>query len=152
MCDVPSGTRAIFCRPGTATHMPGSGAVSGARPPESGPHLAVVSRIGTRCARRSRTAEPVASRREPSMLMSVIEEARSAPAYPELAGKRVLVTGLSSSCGVDIARAFADHKARLILQFDEMNEHTQAIAEIAAPNALDIRAFGPIAPDADGVA
>ena len=68
------------------------------------------------------------------MLMSVIEGARSAPAYPELAGKRVLVTGLSSSCGVDIARAFADHKARLILQFDEMNERTQAIAEIAAPD------------------
>ena len=86
------------------------------------------------------------------MLMSVIEGARSAPAYPELAGKRVLITGLSSSCGVDIARAFADHKARLILQFDEMNERTQAIAEIVAPSALDIRAFGPIAPEADGVA
>ena len=27
------------------------------------------------------------------MLMSVIEGARSAPAYPELAGKRVLITG-----------------------------------------------------------
>ena len=63
------------------------------------------------------------------MLMSVIEGARSAPAYPELAGKRVLITGLSSSCGVDIARAFADHKARLILQFDEMSERTQAITE-----------------------
>ena len=86
------------------------------------------------------------------MLMSVIEGARSAPAYPELAGKRVLVTGVSSSCGVDIARAFADHKARLILQFDEMSERTQAIAEIAAPAALDIRAFGPIAAEADAVA
>ena len=86
------------------------------------------------------------------MLMSVIEGARSAPAYPELAGKRVLVTGVSSSCGVDIARAFADHKARLILQFDEMNERTQAIAEIAAPTALDIKAFGPIAAEADDVA
>ena len=63
------------------------------------------------------------------MLMSVIEEARSAPAYPELAGKRVLVTEVSSSCGVDIARAFADHKARLILQFDEMSERTHAIAD-----------------------
>jgi NAD(P)-dependent dehydrogenase (short-subunit alcohol dehydrogenase family) len=86
------------------------------------------------------------------MLMSVIEGARSAPAYPELAGKRVLVTGLSSSCGVDIARAFADHKARLILQFDEMNERTQAIAEICAPTALDIKAFGPVACEADAVA
>jgi len=86
------------------------------------------------------------------MLMSVIEGARSAPAYPELAGKRVLITGLSASCGVDIARAFADHKARLILQFAEMSDETQAIAEIAAPTALDIKVFGPIAAEADSVA
>jgi 3-oxoacyl-[acyl-carrier protein] reductase len=86
------------------------------------------------------------------MLMSVIDGARSAPAYPELAGKRVLITGLSSSCGVDIARAFADHKARLILQFDEMSERTQAIAEIVAPAALDIKAFGPVACEPEAVA
>src|SRR5436189_173301 len=86
------------------------------------------------------------------MLMCSIEGARWAPAYPELAGKRVLITGLSSSCGVDIARAFADHKARLILQFDEMSERTQAIAEIVAPTALDIKAFGPVACQADAVA
>jgi 3-oxoacyl-[acyl-carrier protein] reductase len=86
------------------------------------------------------------------MLMSVIEGARSAPAYPELAGKRVLITGLSSSCGVDIARAFADHKTRLVLQFEEMNERTQAIAEICAPSALDIKAFGPVGGETDAVA
>ena len=33
-----------------------------------------------------------------------------------------------------------------------MSERTQAIAEIAAPNALDIKAFGPVAPEADAVA
>ena len=86
------------------------------------------------------------------MLMSVIEGARSAPAYPELAGKRVLITGVSSSCGIDIARAFADHKARLILQFEEMSERTQAIAEIVAPAALDIKAFGPVEAETDSVA
>jgi 3-oxoacyl-[acyl-carrier protein] reductase len=86
------------------------------------------------------------------MLMSVVEGVRSAAAYPELAGKRVLVSGLSSRCGVDVARAFADHKARLILQFDEMSEQTQAIAEIAAPAALDIRAFGPVSPEVQAVA
>src|SRR6187397_2483763 len=103
-----------------------------------------------RAAGRAQPMRP-RPRRNPRMLMSVIEGARTAPTYPELAGKRVLVTGLSSSCGVDIARAFADHKARLILQFDELNERTQAIAEIAAPNALDIRAFGPIEAGAEGV-
>jgi len=86
------------------------------------------------------------------MLMSVVEGARWAPAYPELAGKRVLVTGLSSSCGVDVARAFADHKVRLILQFAETSDEAHAIAEIAAPNALDIRAYGPVAAEASEVA
>lgn len=78
------------------------------------------------------------------MLMSIIEGARSVPAYPELAGKRVLITGLTAACGVDIVRAFAEHKARLVLQLDDTSE-THAIAEIAAPHALDIKAFGPAA-------
>src|SRR5215470_6521115 len=86
------------------------------------------------------------------MLMSVVEGVRSTVAYPELAGKRVLVSGLSSRCGVDVARAFAEHKARLILQFNEMSEQTQAIAEIAAPVALDIRAFGPVPSEVPAVA
>src|SRR5215475_13885619 len=82
------------------------------------------------------------------MLMSVVEGARWAPAYPELAGKRVLVTGLSCRCGVDVVRAFADHKVRLILQSAETSDETHAIAEIAAPAALDIRVFGPVTPAA----
>ena len=86
------------------------------------------------------------------MLMSVIEGSRSVPAYPELAGKRVLVTGLTSACGVDIVRAFADHRTRLVLQLDEMSEKTEAIAEIAAPMALDIKAFGPVAAEAEAEA
>jgi NAD(P)-dependent dehydrogenase (short-subunit alcohol dehydrogenase family) len=83
------------------------------------------------------------------MLMSVIEGARSAPSYPDLAGKRVLITGLSSACGVDIARAFAEHRTRLTLQFAESGECMHAIAEIAAPLALEIKAFGPIGPQTD---
>ena len=39
------------------------------------------------------------------MLMSVIEGALSVPAYPELVGKRVLITGVTRRSGVDIARA-----------------------------------------------
>jgi len=78
------------------------------------------------------------------MLMSVLEGARDTRRFPELAGKRVLITGLTSRCGVDIVRAFAEHKTRLVLQFDETTAETQAITEIAAPAALDIRAFGPV--------
>src|SRR6516225_12425854 len=83
------------------------------------------------------------------MLISVLEDVRQAPAYPELAGQRVLVTGITAGLGVDIVRAFADHKTRLVLQFEEMNEPAQAIAEGAAPAALDLRAFGPVARSAE---
>lgn len=86
------------------------------------------------------------------MLMSVVEEAQLGLSYPELAGKRVLITGLTSSSGVDIVRGFAEHRARLVLQFDETSERTDAITEIAAPHALDIRAFGPVAGEPEAVA
>ena len=69
------------------------------------------------------------------MLMSVIDDVRVMPAYPELAGKRVLITGLTSSCGVDIVRAFAEHKGRLVLQFAEESEAT-------ADHRRDRRAVG----------
>lgn len=78
------------------------------------------------------------------MLMSVIEGALSVPAYPELAGKRVLITGLTSSCGVDIARAFAEHKGRLVLQFAETSETMETVAEIIAPDALEAKVYGPV--------
>jgi 3-oxoacyl-[acyl-carrier protein] reductase len=86
------------------------------------------------------------------MLMSVIEGALSAPAYPELAGKRILITGLTSRCGVDIARAFADHKGRLVLQFAEASEAMQTVAEIVAPSALETRVYGPVGADVAHVA
>jgi 3-oxoacyl-[acyl-carrier protein] reductase len=85
------------------------------------------------------------------MLMSVLEEAQSAPAYPELAAKRVLITGITSDCGIDIARAFAEHRTRLMLQFAEASETMQAVAEIAAPTAVETMAFGPLCGEADGV-
>ena len=86
------------------------------------------------------------------MLMSVIEGALSAPAYPELAGKRILVTGLSSRCGVDIARAFAEHKCRMVLQFAEASEAMEALAEIVAPHALETKVYGRVDNDTDEVA
>jgi NAD(P)-dependent dehydrogenase (short-subunit alcohol dehydrogenase family) len=85
------------------------------------------------------------------MLMSVIEGALSAPTYPEIAGKRVLITGITASRGVDIVRAFADHKARLVLQFAETGEKTEAICEVVAPAALDIKAYPPIGSETDAV-
>src|SRR5581483_6023036 len=86
------------------------------------------------------------------MLMSSVDEARFSASHPEIAGKRVLITGPTSGCGVDIVRAFAEHRARLVLQFEETSEETDQIAEIAAPYALDIQAFGPVACEQQAVA
>jgi NAD(P)-dependent dehydrogenase (short-subunit alcohol dehydrogenase family) len=85
------------------------------------------------------------------MLMSIIDGVKSAPVYPELAGKRVLITGLTAGCGVDVVRAFAEHKGRLVLQFEEASGAAHAIAEIAAPAALEIKAFGAVAAEAEAV-
>ena len=79
------------------------------------------------------------------MLMSAIEGIRAVPSYPELAGRRVLITGLSPELGVDIARAFAEHKARLVLQVPRACAKMQAVAEMLSSSALDLRLFdGPL--------
>jgi 3-oxoacyl-[acyl-carrier protein] reductase len=78
------------------------------------------------------------------MLMSVIEGALSVPAYPELVGKRVLITGVTRRAGVDIARAFAERRARIILQFAEASVAMQAAAEVVAPDALETKVYGPV--------
>jgi NAD(P)-dependent dehydrogenase (short-subunit alcohol dehydrogenase family) len=85
------------------------------------------------------------------MLMSVIEGTPTVPTYPELAGKRVLITGLTSTCGVDIVRAFAEHKARLVLQSAEDSTAMQTVAEIAAPEALEIKSYGAVASESEDI-
>jgi 3-oxoacyl-[acyl-carrier protein] reductase len=85
------------------------------------------------------------------MLMSVIEGALSVPAYPELVGKRVLITGVTRRAGIDIARAFAERRARVILQFAEASAAMQAVAEVVAPDALETKVFGPIGAGDDAV-
>lgn len=84
------------------------------------------------------------------MLMSVVEEAHAVACHPELAGKRVLITGLNACVGVDLVRAFADHKARLVLQFAEQTESMDALAEIAARSALEVASYGPVDSGSDG--
>jgi NAD(P)-dependent dehydrogenase (short-subunit alcohol dehydrogenase family) len=74
-------------------------------------------------------------------------------AYPELAGKRVLITGITADHGIDIARAFAEHKARLVLQIDQPCAETEALGEVIAPIAADLNIFsGPLASADDIVA
>jgi NAD(P)-dependent dehydrogenase (short-subunit alcohol dehydrogenase family) len=85
------------------------------------------------------------------MLMSVIEGALSVPAYPELVGKRVLITGVTRRSGIDISRAFAERRARVILQFAEASAAMQAVAEVVAPDALEAKVFGPVGRGDDAV-
>ncbi|MGI9424082.1 MAG: SDR family oxidoreductase [Hyphomicrobiaceae bacterium] len=74
------------------------------------------------------------------MLMSVADLTNAETIYPELAGARVLITGLGPTCGVDLARSFADHGCRLILQIPEPCPETDALLQILSETALEVRA------------
>ena len=84
------------------------------------------------------------------MLMSVISRACEYVSMPELAGARVLITGLTSATGFDVARSFADHGARLIVQSPEDSPEMTELARVLAENCADIRMFNdPLANDED---
>jgi NAD(P)-dependent dehydrogenase (short-subunit alcohol dehydrogenase family) len=65
----------------------------------------------------------------------------AAPSYAELMGKRVLIMGVTATHGVDIARAFAEHRTRLILQIDEPSAETEALGEVLAPVAAELSLY-----------
>jgi NAD(P)-dependent dehydrogenase (short-subunit alcohol dehydrogenase family) len=75
------------------------------------------------------------------MLMSVIEPELASSVYGELAGARVLITGLSASGGVDVARVFADHKARLIVQTSELSPELVELTAHLAQQACEVQLF-----------
>ena len=80
------------------------------------------------------------------MLISEIEGLDFAPEYPELLGKRVLITGLSGSLGLEIARAFSEARTRLVLHTTQDGPEAVALGEIVAERAMDTRLFsGPFA-------
>lgn len=72
------------------------------------------------------------------MLMSVVSRDAKFESYPELAGARVVITGLSTSIGVDLARSFADHKARLMIQTDERSPEMVELAALLASTAGEL--------------
>ena len=45
----------------------------------------------------------------------------------DIAGSRVLITGLSASTGVDLARAFADLKTRLVVHTTDLSPEVTAL-------------------------
>ena len=79
------------------------------------------------------------------MLMTTLDGIEFASAYPDLLGKRVLITGIDNAQGVDIARAFAEQRTRLVLHVNEMTPEMEVLGEIVSHGALDVRLFdGPI--------
>ena len=75
------------------------------------------------------------------MLMTVMGRDRSASYYGELAGVRALITGLSPSCGVDVARKFADHRARLVVHANAHAPEIDAVATMLAESATEVKLF-----------
>jgi 3-oxoacyl-[acyl-carrier protein] reductase len=72
------------------------------------------------------------------MYMSVVARELASEAYPELAGARVVVSGLSTTLGVDLARGFADRKARLFVQAPERSPEMVELAALLASSAGDL--------------
>lgn len=81
------------------------------------------------------------------MITSVVEAKTRVGLYPELEGARVLITGLESGHGVDIARAFADAGCRLVLQTSDCDTELEIVLEVLAQSAGDVRVSNAPIPD-----
>lgn len=72
---------------------------------------------------------------------SSASQASDAPTYPELAEKRVLITGASVGIGAGIARAFARQGCRLVLHFNSHRDEMYALADEIGRQTAGIRVF-----------
>jgi len=72
------------------------------------------------------------------MVMGVVEHRVDTAQQADLAGSRVLITGLGSRHGVEIARAFAEQGCRLGLQSPEMNGDREVVLELLAADAEEV--------------
>jgi 3-oxoacyl-[acyl-carrier protein] reductase len=83
------------------------------------------------------------------MLMTVIGRDLNASIYGELAGVRALITGLSPHCGADVARAFADHRGRLVVHASADAPENDVLATLLAETASDVKLFTAACADQD---
>lgn len=75
------------------------------------------------------------------MLTSVLEGRVSVGPYPELAGKRILITGLDLQAGVDVARAFAEQECRIVLHTTASGAEADAVLEMLAQAASELQVY-----------
>lgn len=86
------------------------------------------------------------------MVMSVIEDRSVTDRVPELKGARVLITGLESGHGVDIARAFAEQGCRLVLQSPALDTALDVLLETLVKDAEAVHVTeGPISNEASAI-
>lgn len=85
------------------------------------------------------------------MFMSVVERSFDFHIYPELAGARVLILGLTCSLGVDVARSFAEHKARIAIVSPDDSPAMVEVASLLVEAAQEVQVFSTKSVDADEV-
>lgn len=79
------------------------------------------------------------------MFMSVVDTVPGVSVYPELAGSRVLVTGVTAEAGVDVARAFASHRTYLVVHSCDPSPAMTEVGSLLAESATNLQLFnGPI--------
>jgi len=75
------------------------------------------------------------------MLTSVMSGLRNVRRYPELEGRRVLITGMTTSRGLDVARGLAEAGCRLIVQIEAAADaESAALLEVLSHTAAELRA------------
>ena len=75
------------------------------------------------------------------MFVSVVARQDKTEIFPDVLGVRVLMTGLSSRSGVDVARAFAEHKAQLVLQSEDESPEFHALVPVLAGEAAETNLY-----------
>jgi len=75
------------------------------------------------------------------MLTSVLESGVDVGPYPELAGKRILITGLNLQSGVDVARAFAEQGCRIVLHTTASGAEVDAVVEMLSQTASELQVY-----------
>lgn len=75
------------------------------------------------------------------MFMDVVASDQEAVVRPDLAGIRMMVTGLTSSVGVDLCRVFAEHRARMVIQSPEASPEIAVLASVLAQTADEIKLY-----------
>lgn len=75
------------------------------------------------------------------MYMGVVGTSPGSEVLRELAGRRVLLTGLTCALGVDVARAFADVRARLVIQTNDLTPEMTALVALISQTAGDLKLY-----------